>query len=97
MKKLRSSKGETLTETLVAVLITALSALLLATLTGTAVSLSQKADTAAEALYGQISQAEEAGGDPRAGTVTVNGETVQVYFYGAGDGPVSYRAKGGGA
>ena len=96
MKKLRSSKGETLTETLVAVLITALSALLLATLTGTAVRLSQKADGAARALYGQISQA-EAGGEARPGSVTVNGETVPVWFYGAGDGLTSYRAKGGGA
>lgn len=92
MKKLRSRRGETLTETLVALLVVAFSALLLFTLTASAVRMLK----ASAVTFGQV-YAEVGAADARlvpSGTVqvTVNGKTVTVPSY--GDGLKSYGWEG---
>lgn len=97
MKKLLGSRGETITETLAAILIVAMSAVILATMTAASVRITRSANAASEKLYQQISAA-ESGDNQAKGTVTVGGETVEVMFYGDKDGVfTSYRKQEAGS
>lgn len=96
MKKLRSSKGESLTETLAAVLVVALSATILATMTAASVKVTRAADEAARAVYAELDRV-ETGPASGAGSVTIRvggkEETVAVARYGGDGGLTGYRAE----
>ena len=85
--KLRSQKGETLTETLVGVLLVALASVVLAAMIGAACRMNIKAKVRDEALYAEITAAESrTGGETGSVTVKVDGteeKSVQVKYYGA--------------
>ena len=84
--KLRSQKGETLTETLVGVLLVALASVVLAAMIGAACRMNIRAKVRDEALYAEITAAENrTGGETGSVTVKVDGteESVQVKYYGA--------------
>ena len=84
--KLRSQKGETLTETLVGVLLVALASVGLAAMIGAACRMNIRAKVRDEALYAEITAAESrTGGETGSVTVKVDGteECVQVKYYGA--------------
>lgn len=84
--KLRSQKGETLTETLVGVLLVALASVVLASMIGAASRMNNRAKVRDEALYAEITAAESrTGGETGSVTVKVDGtgESVQVKYYGA--------------
>lgn len=95
MRKLRNQRGETLSETLCAILVVGLAVALLAGLISAASRLDRKAAQANAALYQAVSQAEGAAdsGTPGQITVTVNGveTSMNVTFYGNKDQAVSYR------
>lgn len=104
--KLASRRGETLTETLVGVLIVGLSSAVLACMVAASARMNSAAVAADSALYEAVTKAE--GGEPAGGgtaevavTVTVGGEshTFSSALCGDGDVPLySYRyEKGGGA
>ena len=59
--KLRARRGETLVETLVAILLLALSAAMLAIMVGAAMRINRETALASAMLYREISIAEEAG------------------------------------
>ena len=84
--KLRSQKGETLTETLVGVLLVALASVVLAAMIGAACRMNIRAKARDEALYTEITAAERRTGEETGSvTVKVDGteESVQVKYYGA--------------
>ena len=95
MRKLRNRRGETLSETLCAILVVGLAVALLAGLISAASRLDRKAAQANAALYQAVSQAEGAADSGTSGqiTVTVNGveKPINVTFYGNKDQAVSYR------
>lgn len=98
MGKLRDRRGETLVETLCAVLVLALGVALLAAMISVSSRLDRKTDQAAADLYQSFSGAENPAlsTDPTEGTVSVQvGEgtekTVPARFYGNSDQVVSYR------
>jgi len=97
MRKRPSKAGETLTETLCAVLVTGLAVALLAAMISAASRLDRRtAQTAAE-LYGSVSRAEDPASETvGGGTVTVEIEgdshSLEVKFFGNQDQAVSYRA-----
>lgn len=95
MKKLRNKRGETLVETLCAVLVTGLAVALLAAMVSTSSRLERKGVEEAGKLYSAVSNAESAAGTTETGTVKVKiGEeekTVTVTFYGEQNQAVSYR------
>ena len=96
MKKLKSRRGETLTETLASILIIALSAAILAGMVSAAARLSAKAKAADATFYQEI-QAAEVGSPGEAGsgivTITAGGDTgsVHVSVRGGGSALTSYR------
>ncbi len=98
MGKLRDRRGETLTETLCAVLVLALAVALLGTMIDASSRLDRKTDQAAGELYQSFSEAEKPGAPTETGTVSVQvGDdtvTVPVDFYGNSDQVVSYREEG---
>lgn len=95
MRKLRNRRGETLSETLCAILVVGLAVALLAGLISAASRLDRKAAQADAALYQAVSQAEGAAGSGTPGQITVaigtGTKTVDVTFYGNKDQAVSYR------
>jgi len=95
MKKLRTKAGETLMETLCAVLVTGLAVALLAGMFSASSRLSKKAAQAAAELYDTVSGAERAADTAEDGHVTVEIDgtevTLPVKFYGEADQAVSYR------
>ena len=74
MKKLRSRKGETLTETLIAILIVAIAATALATRTATVAQLNEKANAAMSEFYAELSAAETAELPTSFGEVIIRGD-----------------------
>ena len=101
-KKLRACRGETLTETLVAVLLVGLASVVLASMIGVASRLSTQTAEQDAALYAEVTAAEtRADGASGSMTVTVHGrsETFPVTYYGA-EGELHsymYRKGGGGS
>lgn len=100
MGKFRDRRGETLVETLCAVLVLALGVALLATMISASSRLDQKTDQAAADLYQSFSGAEKMtpGADSTEGTVSVQvgdgtAKTIPARFYGDSDQVVSYRIK----
>lgn len=98
-QKLAARRGETLTETLVAILVISLSAAVLAAMIGAASRMNRLAIQQDEANYAAISAAETGAGTATNGTVTIttvdgSSTNYHVKFYG-GSGFVSYRKAGG--
>lgn len=96
MKKLRNKRGETLVETLCAVLVTGLAVALLAAMVSASSRLERKAIQEAGKLYAAVSDAESVQETLGNGSVTVKigtdpETTVPVTFYGGQDQAVSYR------
>ncbi len=100
--KKRGKAGETLTETLVAMLIIGLSSVLFLTMVGAAGRISRNAEKAYKELYGIISAADnkkDAGKVPDTtviGEITVEGVSsveVDVDWYGSTDYVLSYKVK----
>ena len=92
--KLRSRKGETLTETLVALLIVGLSSVVLASMIGAASRMGTQAAERDKAMYEEVAAAEARTGDSEDGSVTVTvgdtNQTIDVKYYGGEDGLHSY-------
>lgn len=103
LRKLRARSGETLTETLCAVLVMSLSSVLLATMISAAAHMNASALEKDRALYTELTAAEArsaAKSEPKAVYVTINGTkvTFAATYYGDKDGALtSYAvpAKGG--
>lgn len=100
MRKLQSRRGETLVETLVTILIVALSAGLLVVMAATAVRMGQSADEKAEAYYKELAAAEAASGT-RSGTAVIGGDlentgqvSVPIRITGEDDELRAYRKDG---
>lgn len=100
MGKIRDRRGETLVETLCAVLVLALGVALLAAMISAASRLDRKTDQAVADLYQSVSGAENPAltASPTEGTVSVQvgegtAETVPARFYGNSQQVVSYRIK----
>lgn len=96
MHKLRERQGETLTETLCALLVLALAVALLAAMISGASRLDRKTDQAVSKLYQTFSEAEKQDGTSAVGKVSVQiGDDpaieVTVNFYGDPGQMVSYR------
>lgn len=98
-KKLQHTRGETLTETLCALLAVVLSSLLLAVFISAAARMNSDAQKRDHILYDALSQAErqEVPGQPGEVTVLVNGRSCSfsVSYFG-GETFTSYRPEGGG-
>lgn len=106
MRNRRSKAGETLTETLVAMLIVGLSSVLFLTMVLTSARIFQRAKDEYENIYNGISIAEAQGspegqGSPLGnngvpGEITVDGVediTVRVNWYGSKDCVLSYKVQ----
>ncbi len=98
MKKLLGSRGETMTETLAAILIVAMSAVILATMTTVSVRITRSANAASAELYEQISAAEsDLQLDTGIAEITMDDNpagSVEVTIYGTNEGLMSYRGAG---
>lgn len=81
MRKLRSSKGETLAETLVAILIIALSAAFLCAMAANASKMIRNTDKAVAEVCEDISAAEKKSGSIDNATVKIGEEEVGVKLY----------------
>ena len=97
MKKLRSQRGETLTETLIAILIVAIAATGLATRTATVARLNEKTNAAMSEFYAELSAAEAAETPTNFGQVTIQGDrwlpvTIDADYTISGDFTVYRRA-----
>lgn len=94
-KRRLNRRGETLGETLCAVLVLALGVALLGTMIATSSRLDRKTDLATAKLYGAFSKAEAQNQDPQAGRVKVTvgsqEKFVGVRYYGDGQQLLSYR------
>lgn len=99
MKKLRSRRGETLVESLVSILIIALSSAMFATMVTTAVNINLKTETATAEFYEEFAAAEDTNATPESATITLNGigisGSVQVDLYKADNGALASYRKGG--
>ncbi len=104
MRKLRSKRGESLVETLCAVLVTALAVALLAAMVNGASRLDRKTAKTASEMYQAVSKAEAPSSNlstyptESEGTVSVKVDErdvgqLDVKFYGHGDQVVSYRGE----
>lgn len=98
-KRFGKSKGETLVETLSAVLIVALTSVLLLSLTMTSAKLNRQSAEFGKRFQTELAAAEQGGGD-RKGTVTIlvpgNEYKYDVVYSGSQDQLFSYETKGGG-
>ena len=99
MKKLKSKHGETLTETLVSILIIAMASALLATMVGVSARLTKRAEAADAQFYEELSAAEAGRGEDGDATITLtvggsSGELPVVIYGGSGE-LKSYRLAGG--
>lgn len=98
-KKLRSRRGETLTETLAAVLLVGLASVVLASMIGAASHIRAQALEQDASLYQEIASAESRTGAGSSGFVKVDGEQFDVTYYGE-EGQLrsyAYEKGGGGA
>lgn len=96
IKKLRSNRGETLTETLAAILILTLSSLVLLTMTVTAVRINRMAGQSDKTFHAEIA-AVETQQSPGTGKIEISGYKYDVVLYGTGGGLTAYGLKGAGA
>lgn len=98
-KSKRSFKGETLIETLVAILILTISAMVLAEMTATSVRINRSVENI-DAEYRTNLAAVENRTSPEDGTISIkSGEktfSYEVEYYGKVDGLTSYKLKNGG-
>lgn len=103
MKKLRSSKGETLIEALVSVLIVALSSVILATMVAVSSDITEKAKANTDELYIKISDVTRKTDAPTEGKITITGTGAQasiipeefvVNYYGEENELTAYERKG---
>lgn len=98
--KLKSRRGETLTEVLVSMLIVVMSALMLATMVVSAASINKKANDAVEKVYEELAAAEAKAAVDSNGFVTVgfggmaSEITVNVDYYGGGNALTAYSRTG---
>lgn len=103
-EKVTSRRGETLVETLAAILVVGLSSALFLTLITTGVRLSATGDAKMQQLNEALSIAEEAdqdGGHAVTGQVVLtqagqSDQTIDVTYYGDAGSLRSYRMRGGG-
>lgn len=99
MKKIRNSKGETLIETLVAIIILTVSAMLLAEVSASSIRINKQTGKIDTKYRDQLAVVENRE-NPEPGEVTItNGGTTytyQVEYYGDQVGLTSYTAKAGG-
>lgn len=99
LRKARSRRAETLTETLTALLVVGLASAALAGMVGASARMNAEAMERDEALYAAVTRAETGTGDSAEGrvTVTVGDKTsaFNVAYYG-GDGLNAYRVTEGG-
>lgn len=99
MSKLRQKNGETLTETLCAVLVAGIAVALLAGFISASSRLNQSASGKMAELVQAVSQAETAGNALGDGVLTVEVDGVEVQlpvsFYGKSEWAVAYRENGG--
>lgn len=100
--KLSGRRGETLTETLVAILLIALSAAALAGMTASSARVTGRAEKEVQGVYDELSTAERGAPAGTLGkTVRIEGgvggeESVTVYFSGDADGLSAYGTEVGG-
>ena len=99
MKKLHSKRGETMVETLAAVLIVGLAAAMLATMVASAVRITSRTKEADAVFYRELSAAEEKTkmvGETNV-TISVTGgsasEAKDITLYGTQDGLTAYEVK----
>ena len=97
MKKRRSNAGETLVETLAAVLIVGISTTLFLTFVMTSSNMNQAAKEKDDAVYAQLSAAETASGEAKPQTIQFGADSVDVKVYGDENGLLSYRIQSGAA
>ena len=100
LHKLRGSGGETLTETLAAVLVVSCASVLLATMILAASHMNGTAREQDEKLYAEISSAEAQSAADTDATVTATEDGGPAYRFDVslyGEGLRSYRRKGAGA
>ena len=81
MSKLRSTRGETLIETLTATLIIALSSILLLSMAVTAANINKRSDEESKLYQTELAQAETGGGATREGTLTITVMGGDTYNY----------------
>lgn len=93
-KKIRSLRGETLTESLVSILIIALAAAMLATMVTTAVNINMRANEETAVMYEELTYA-ETGDTGDSGTVIINGDSFPVKYYKHSEGALTAYRKGG--
>lgn len=93
-RKLKSRSGETLAETLAAVLIAGLASVALLTMILSAVRINTRADGADEAFYAALSAAETDQRQTGTVEVKVGGDPVVADLTGTADLP-AYRVQGG--
>lgn len=98
MKKLTGKRGETMVETLAAVLIVAVAAAMLATMVASAVRITSRAKEADAAFYQELSAVEKGKTklDEKTVHISVTGtgtreETMTVDRYGTADGLTAYE------
>lgn len=100
-RKLRSRKGETLTETLVAVLLVGLASVVLASMISAASHMSAQALERDTALYNEITVAEAQSSGVQNGSVTVeiggSSQNFNVAYFGEEDQLHSYSYDKGGS
>lgn len=96
----RHRAGETLTETLVAMLIVGLSSVLFLTMTGAAGRIYRRAEQEYDVIYEKIARAEGQDSSPSNasigdGEISVTGssDTIKVEWYGSTDYVLSYKVK----
>lgn len=97
LRQSRSKKGETITEVLVSILVVALSAAMLAVLISAAVSINIRADKNNDEFCEQLTIAEtgtKVKSDDQ--KITVNGQDVNVTYYGKDDKALTSFEKRGG-
>lgn len=89
LHKLRSQRGESLMEVLCAILILALSCAMIAGVTRAAIQLNRQANTATEAYYTQLTDA-EAHSTASSGTLRVDGVDIPITISGTSGGLRTY-------
>lgn len=97
--KLHSSGGETLVETLTAIVVVVFSSLLLLMSAAVATRFNQSAKRLSQAYQTALSQAELRTADPRTGTVTITGkdgkeQQITVDYYTGDNTLTSYTKEG---
>lgn len=82
---LRNVAGDTLVETLAAIIVCTMATIILLTGTVAASNINKMAATRDQDLQGQRQNAENYGGNPQSGTVSVDGTQYSVNYYGGQD------------